>query len=181
MLLLLFSCSVVSDSATLWTTACQASLSFTISWNLLKLCSLNQWCYPTISPSVILFCLQSFLASGSFPMNRLFTSGGQSIGASASASVLPMNIQDWFSFRFPGLNSLQTKELKSLLHYHNSKASVLWHSAFLMFQLLHSYITIGKTIALIIGTFVDKVISLLFNMLSKFVIAFLPRSKRLLI
>ena len=101
-------------------------------------------------------------------MNRLFISGGQSIGASASASVLPVNIQDRISFRFPCLNSLQTKELKSLLHYHNSKASVLWHSTFLMFQPLHSYMTTGKTFSLIIWTFVGKVISLLFNMLSRF-------------
>ena len=74
---------------------------------------LSQWCNPTISSSVVPFpsCLQSFPASGSFPMSQLFTSGGQSIGASASASVLPMNIQDWFLLGWTGLISLQSKRL----------------------------------------------------------------------
>ena len=81
-----------------WTVAAQASLSFVISQSLLKLMSLGQWCPPTILSSVIPFssCLQSFLASGCFLMSQLFTSGAQSIGVSASASVLLMNIQDWF-------------------------------------------------------------------------------------
>ena len=91
-----FSLSVVSDFATPWTTACQASLFITNSQSLLM--SINQWCHPTISSSVIPFssCLQSFPASGSFPRSQFFASGGQSIGVSALASVLPMNIQDWF-------------------------------------------------------------------------------------
>ena len=74
-------------------------------------CPLSRWCYPTISSSVIPFssCLQSFPASGSFPMTQFFTSGGQSIGVSASASVLPMNIQDWFPLRWTVWNSLQSK------------------------------------------------------------------------
>ena len=76
---------------------CQASLSFTIFQNLLKLMSISWWCHPTISSSVIPFsCLQSFPASGSFPVSQLFTSGDRSVGASASASVLPVNIQGWF-------------------------------------------------------------------------------------
>jgi len=76
---------------------CQASLSFTIFQNLLKLMSISWWCHPTISSSVIPFsCLQSFPASGSFPVGQLFTSGDRSVGASASASVLPVNIQGWF-------------------------------------------------------------------------------------
>ena len=77
----------------------QASLSFTTSWSASNSCPLSQWCHPTISSPVVPFssCSQSFPASGSFPMSQVFTSGGQSIGASASASVLPMNIQDWFS------------------------------------------------------------------------------------
>ena len=93
-----FSCSVVSDSATPWTAARQATQSITDSWNLLKLISLNRWCHPTISSSVIPFssCLPSSPASGSFPVSKFFTSDGQSIGVSALASVLPMNIQDWF-------------------------------------------------------------------------------------
>ena len=81
-----------------WTSTRQATLSFTISWRLLKSCPLSQWCHPIISSSVIPFssCLQSSPASGSFPMSQFFASGGQSIGVSASASVLPMNIQGWF-------------------------------------------------------------------------------------
>ena len=76
-------------------------------------CPSSRWCHPTISSSVVPFfsCLQSFPASGSFPMSHLFTSHGQSIGVSASASVLPMNIQDWFLLRLTGLISLQSKRL----------------------------------------------------------------------
>ena len=75
-------------------------------------CPLSQWCYLTISPTAVFFsCLQSFPASGSFPMSRLFASGGQSIGALASASILPMNIQDWFPLGLTGLISLQSKGL----------------------------------------------------------------------
>ena len=118
-------------------------------------------------------------ASGAFPVSRLFTSDGQSIGA--SASVLPMNIQGWFLLGLTGLMSLLSKGLKSLLQHHSSKASVLRCSAFFVVQLSHSYMTTGKTIALTRRTFVGKVMSLLFNMLSKLVITFLPRSKRLLI
>ena len=76
-------------------------------------CPLSQWCHPTISSSVIPFssCLQSFPASGSFPVNQFFTSGGQNMGASASASVLPMNIHSWFPLRLTGLISLLSKRL----------------------------------------------------------------------
>ena len=99
--------------ATPWTTAHQASLSITISWSLLKLMSIELWCHPTISSSVVPFssCLQSFLESGSFQMSQLSASGGQSIGVSASASVLPMNIRDWFSLGWTGWISLQFKGL----------------------------------------------------------------------
>ena len=90
---------------------------------------------------------QSSPASGSFPMSWLFASGGQSIGVSASASVLPMNIQDWFSSGLTSLISLQPKELKSLLQHHSSKASTLWRSAFFTVQLSHPYMTAGKTIS----------------------------------
>ena len=109
-------------------------------------------------------------------MNWLFASGGQSIGV--SASVLPVNIQvislktDWSD-----LLAVQGS-LKSLLRYYNSRASILWHSAFFI-QLSHPYMTTGKTIALTIQTFVGKVMALLFNMLSRFVMVFLPKSKRL--
>ena len=99
--------------ATPWTAAPQVSLSFTISQSLSNLSPLNQWCHLTISSSVIPFfsCLQSFPASGSFQMSQLIASGGQSIGASASASVLPMNIQGWFLVELTGLISLLSKGL----------------------------------------------------------------------
>ena len=114
-------------------------------------------------------------------MSQFFASGDQSIGASVSASVLAMNIQDSFPL-IDWFDLLAVQEtLKSLLQHHSSKASVLWCSAFFMDQLSHPYMTSGKTIALTVQTFVGKVISLLFNMLSRFVIACLPRSKRLLI
>ena len=144
-------------------------------------CPLSWWCHPTISSSVIPFssCLQSFPASESFQMTQVFASGGQSIGVSASTSVLPMNIQDWFPL---GWISLQSKGLfKSLLQHHSSKASILLCSAFFVVQLSHPYMTTGKTIALTRRTFADKVMSLLFNTLSRLVITFLPRSKHLLI
>ena len=113
-------------------------------------------------------------------MSQLFASGGQSIGVSASTSVLPMNTQD--SFRMDWLDLLAIQgTLKSLLQHHSSKAAILWRSAFFTVQLSHPYMTTGKTIALTRQTFVDKVMCLLFNMLSRLVITFLPRSKCLLI
>ena len=108
-LLLLVSHSVMSvDSATPWTVACQAFLSFTISLSLLKLMSLSRWYHPTILFSVAHFfsCPQPFPASGSLPMSQFFTSGGQSIRVSASVSVLPMNTQDWFPLGWTGWISL---------------------------------------------------------------------------
>ena len=126
-------------------------------------------------------CLQSSPASGSFPMSQFFASGGQSIGVSASASVLPMNIQDWFPLGWTGWISLQSKGLSRVLQHHSSKASILQCSAFFMVQLSHLHMTTGKTIALTRQTFVSKVMSLFFNMLFRLVIAFLPRSKQLLI
>ena len=137
-------------------------------------CPLSQWCHPTISSPVTHFaCPQSVPASGSFPMNQLFPSGGQSIGASASTSVLPMNIQGWFPLGWSGLILLSKgRTLKSLLQHHSSKASILWSSAFFVVQLPHPYVTLGKAIALTVQTFVGKVTSLLFNTLSGFVIAF---------
>ena len=102
---------------------------------------------------------------------------------SFSFSISPSNeYSQLISFRIHGLDFLAIQRiLKSLLQHHSSKASILWLSAFFMVQLSHPYMTIGKTIVLTIWTFVSKVMSLLFNMLSSFVIAFLPRSKRLLI
>ena len=97
--------------ATPWTTAREASLSITNSWSLPKPCPSIWWCHPTISSSVVPFfsCPQSLPASGSFPMSQFFASGGQSIGISASASVLPMNIQDWFPLEWTGWIFLQSK------------------------------------------------------------------------
>ena len=144
---------------------------------------LNGWCHSTISSSVLPFssCPQSFPASGSFPMSQLFTSGGQSLGVSAS-SVLPMNTQDWSPLGWTGWISLQSKGLLRV----SSNTTVQKHQFFgtqlsSQSQLSHPYMTTGKTIALNKWTSVDKVMSLLFNMLSRLVITFLPRSKCLLI
>ena len=121
------SLSCVRLFVTPWTAALQASLTFTISRSLLKVMSV-EWCHPTISSSIIPFssCLQSFSASGSFLMSWFFTSDGQSIGASALALVLPMNIQDWFPLKLTGLTFLQSKGLKNLYQHHSWKASILW-------------------------------------------------------
>ena len=147
-------------------------------------CPLSRWCHPTISSSVIPFssCFHSFPASRSFPMSQLFASVDQSIEASASASAFPMNIQDWRPLALTGLISLLSKGLSRIFSRHHSvKVSSPHCSAFFIVQFSHPYMTAGKTIALTIQTFVGKVMSLLFNMLSRFVIAFLLRSKHLLI
>ena len=140
-------------------------------------CKLESSCVPFFS------CLQSFPASGSFPMNQFSTSGVQSIGVSTSASVNSSNeYSGLISFRIDWLDLLAVQgTLKSLLQHHSSKASILQSSTFFIFQLSHPYLTTGKTIALTRWTFVGKVMSFLFNMLSKLVIAFLPRSDHLLI
>ena len=116
-------------------------------------------------------------------MGQFFTSGGLTIGVSASISVLPMNIQtELISFRMDWLDLLAVQgTLKSLLQHYSSKASILRCSAVFIVQLSHPYTTTGKIIALTRRTFVNKVMSLLFNMLSRLVITFLPRSKSLLI
>ena len=114
-------------------------------------CPLSQWCHPTIASSVVPFssCLQSFLASGSFQMSQFFTSGGQSIGVSASTSVPPMNIQDWFHLVWTGWISLHSKGLSRVFsQHHSSKASILRRPAFFTVQLSHPDMTTGKTIAL---------------------------------
>ena len=139
-----------------------------------------QQSHPLLSPSPP--CLQSFPASGSFQMSQFFTSGGPSIG-SFSFSISPYNeYSGLISFRMDWLDLPAIQgTLKSLLQHPSWKASVLWHSAFFTVQLSHPYMTTGKTIALTRWTFVSKVMSLLFNMLSRLVTAFLPRSKCLLI
>ena len=127
-------------------------------------CPLSRWCHPTISSSVIPFssCLQSFPASGSFPMSQLFTSGGQSIGVSALASVLPMNIQDCSPLGWTDWISLQSKGLSRVFFNTTvQKPSVLRCSAFFIGQHSHPYMTTGKTIPLTSWTFVGKIMPLL--------------------
>ena len=145
--------------------------------------SIESLMHPTLSSSVALFssCPQSFPASGSFSMSWLFASDGQSIGASASASVFPMNIHGRFPLGLTGLILAVQGILKSPpgRQFESIISSVLFF--FFIVQLSHPYMTTGKTIALTIRTFVGKVMSLPFNMLSRFVIAFLPRGKHLLI
>ena len=144
-----------------WTAAHQVSLSITNSQNLPRLMSIESVMLPTISSSVIPFssCPQSFPESGSFQMSQLFASGGQSIGVSASTSVLPMNTGlIYFRMDWLDLHAVQGT-LKSLLQHHSLKASILQHSAFFIFQCSHPYMTTGKTKALTRWTFVDKVMS----------------------
>ena len=147
-------------------------------------CPSSLWYNPTISSSVNPFssCLQSFPGSGFFPMSQYFTSSGQSYW-SFNFSISPSNeYSGLISFRIDWFDLLSVQvTLKSLLQHHSSKASILQHSAFFIVQHTHPYMTTGKTIALTRWIFVDKVMSLLFNILSRLVIAFLPRSKRLLI
>ena len=142
------------------------------------------WCHPAISSSAVpfSFCPQSLPASESFPVSQLFTWAGQSTAVSALASFLPKNTHGLVSFRMDWLDLLAVQgTLRSLLQHRSSKASIIWCSAFFTVQLSHLYMITGKTIALVRRTFVGKVMSLLFNMLSRLVITFLPRSKRLLI
>ena len=176
--------SCVQLFATPWTT-CSTS-GFAVHHQLPELAQTHVhswWCHPTISSSVVLFssCPPSFPASGSFPKSGLFTSGGQSIGASASASDLPISIQVWFPVVLTGLISFSIDwfdllavqgALKNLFQYHSMNSSAL--SLFYCSGLtsVHDY---WKNHSFdYIWTFVGKVMSLLFNTLSRFVIAFLP-------
>ena len=122
-------------------------------------CPSSRRCHPTISSSVIPFShLQSFPASGCFQMSQFFTSGSQSIGVSASASVLPMNIQYWLPLGWTGWISLLSKGLSRVfLQHHSSKASILRRLAFFIVQLSHPDMTTGKTIALTRQIFVGNV------------------------
>ena len=114
--------------STPWTAACQTSLSFTISGSLSNSCPLSWWCHPSNSSSaaIVSFCPQSFPTSGTFPMSRLFTSDDQNTGASASASVLPVNMQCWSPLRFTGLISLLSKRLAGIF----SSTTVQRHQLF---------------------------------------------------
>ena len=177
-------CSLAKLCLTLWDPMSCSVLRFPVFHSLPEFAQsrpLSQWCCGTVSSSVAPFsCPQSFPASGSFPVSQFFESSGQSIVA--SASILTMNIQGWFSLGLTGLISLQSKGLsKSLLQHHHLKEPVLQSSAIFVVQFSHPYMTIGKTIALTGWTFVGTVMSLLCNMLFRFVIAFLSRTKCLLI
>ena len=163
---------------------CQASLSFTISQSLLKFMFIKSM----MASNRLILCHYLLLLSPIFPSIRVFSS---ELAVhirwlkywSFSFSIISSNEYSGLnSFRIDWFDLLAVQEtLKSLLQHHSLKASVLWHSAFFMVQLSHPYLTIGKTIALARWTFLGKVMSLLFNMLSRFVIAFLPRRKCLLI
>ena len=144
--------------ATPWTATCHTSFSFTISWSLFILMSLE-----SVMPSTYLIhcwpfssCLQSFPASGSFPMSWLFASGSQGIGASASSSVLPVNNQDWFPLGLTGLISLQSKGLSRVF-----SSTTIWNHQFFgaqpcLWSNSHICITTGKTLTWTIHTFVSK-------------------------
>ena len=168
----------------LWTAASQASLSITNSWSLLKLMSIK---LTMPSNHLILCCplllLPSIFSSISVPSNELVLCIRWPKYWSFSFSISPSNEHSGLiSFRMAWLDLLAVQgTLKSLLQHHSSKTSILWCSAFFMFQLSHPYMTTGKTIALTRWTSVGKVMFLFFNMLSRLVIAFLPRSKHLLI
>ena len=170
--------------ATPWIAARQASLSITNSWSLLKLISFES----VMSSNHLILCHSLLLLSSIFPSIRVFSNESTFRIRwpkywSFSFNNSPSNEHSGLiSFRMDWLNLLAVQgTLKSLLQHHNSKASILWHSAFFIVQLSHPYLTTGKTITLTRQTFVDKVMSLLFYMLSRLPIIFLPRSKRLLI
>ena len=174
----------MSDSATPWTAALQASLSITNSWSLLKLMSIE-----LVMPSNhLILCCPLLLLSSIFPSIRVLSSESVlrirwSKYWSFSFSISPSNeYSGLISFRMDWLDLLAVQgTLKSLIQHHSSEASILWHSAFFIVQLAHPYVTTGKTIALTRWTLVGKVMCLLFNMLPRLVITFLPRSKHLLI
>ena len=167
-----------------WTAAHQASLSITNSWSLLKLMFID-----SVMPSNhLILCCPLLLPSSIFPSIRVFSK--ESVLHirwpkywSFSFRISPSNeYSGLISFRMDWLDLLAVQgTLKSLLQHYSSKASILWRSALFIVQLSHPYMTTGKTIALTRRTYVCKVMSLLFNTLSRLVITFLPRSKRLLI
>ena len=167
-----------------WTAACQVSLSVTNSQSLLKLMSIK-----LVMPSNhLIFYRPLLLPPSTVPSIRVFSNESALHIRwpkywSFSFSISPSNENSGLiSFRMDWLDLLAVQgTLKSLLQHHSSKASILLHSAFFIFQLSHPYMTTGKTIALTRWTFVGKVMSLLFNMLSRLVIVFLEKSKRLLI
>ena len=186
------SLSHVQRFATPWTAAHQGSLSIINSQSLLKLMSIesmmtsNHHILSSSSPAFNLSQHQDLFPCISTSKQvakkkKKQKTGGQSIGTSSSASALPMNIHRLIFFRIDWFDLAVQGALKCLLQHHSSKASILWHSPFFIVQLSHTCMTTGKTTGLNRWTFVGKVLSLLFNMLSRLVIAFLPRSRHLLI
>ena len=170
--------------ATPWTTAHQASLSIIDSRSLLKLMSIES----VMPPNHLILCHPFLLLPSIFPSIRVFSNESAlhirwSKYWSFSVNISPSNEHSGLiSFRMDWLDLLAVQgALESLLQHHSSKASILRHSAFFMVQFLHPYMTTGKTKALTRWTFVGKVMSLLFNMLSRLVMTFLPRIKHLLI
>ena len=139
-------------------------------------CPSSRWCQSTISSSVVPFSfhLQSFPASGSFPVSQFFASCGQSIGVSASASVLPMNIQDWFPLGWTGWISLQSRGLSRVFSNTTVQKHQFFSAQLSLVHFSHPYMINGKTIGLTRQTVVGKLMSLLFTMLSRLVITFLP-------
>ena len=177
-----FSLSVMSNSATPWTVACQASLSITNFWSSLKFMSIES----VVPSNHLIFSHPLLLLPSVFPSIRVFSSESALCirwQKFWSFSISPSNEYSWLiSVRIDWFDLLAVQGiLRSLLQHHSSKASIIWCSAFFLVQLSHPYMTSGKTIALARWAFVRKVISLLFNMLSRLVISFLPKSKRLLI
>ena len=173
----------MSDSVTPWTAAYQASLSFTISWSLRKFRSIKSemlsnhliFCHPLLPPPSVFPSTKVFSSESALRIRGpKYWSFSFSTSPSNKYSGLISFKTDWFDLAVQGI-------LKSLIQQHSLKAPIFWHSAFFMVQLSNPYMTTGKTIALTIQTLVGKVRSLLFNMLSRFVITFLPRSKCLLI
>ena len=167
-----------------WTAACLASLPITNSWSLLKLMSIES----VMPPKHLFLCRPLLLHPQSFPAIRVFSN--ESVLCirwpkfwSFSFSISPSNeYSGLISFRIDWFHLLAVQgTLKSLLQHHSSKPSIIQHSPFFMVQLSHPYMTTGKTIVLTKWTFVGRATSLLFNILSRLVIAFLPRSKCLLI
>ena len=155
--------------STPWTEACHAFLSFTISWSLLKLMPTDSVMPSNHSSSITPFssCPQSVPAPGSFPMSLFFISRGQTIGTSGSASVLPMNIQDWFPLGWTGWISLQSKGFWRVFSSTTIWKHQFFHAQPSLWSNSHNpYMTARKNTGLIIGTFVSKAMSLLFNKLS---------------
>ena len=180
-------CSVTQSSrlfVTPWTAACQASLSFTISWSLLKLISME-----LVMPfNHLIFCRPLLLLPSIFPSISVFSN--ESVPyirwpkyRSFSFSISPSNVYSGLiAFRMDWLDLLAVQGmLKSLLQHYSSKPSIFQHSAFIIVQHSHPYMTTGKTTALTRQNFISTVMSLLFNMLSRFVRTFLPGNKHLII